>query len=63
MGTVLTILLAILKWIGLILLWILILIAAVILLVIILLTIPIRVRAKGAFDQKKEILDLNADIS
>lgn len=63
MGTVLAILLTILKWIGLILLGILILIAAIILLVIVLLTIPIRVRAKGAFDQKKEILDLNADIS
>ena len=63
MGIVLTVLLTILKWIGLILLWILIAIAAIILLIVVLLTIPIRIRAKGAFDQKQNVLDLNADIS
>ncbi len=63
MGAVLGVLLAILKWIGIILLCILGLILFLILLVVILLCIPIRIRAKGTAGKDVDKIRVEGDVT
>ena len=63
MGAVLGVLLAILKWIGIILLCILGLVLFLILLVIILLCIPIRIRARGTAGKDVDKIRVEGDVT